>query len=193
MNLASESIDDIPDRATLRQILQILEAEAGVNESRPMQHCGGAPGNAPANGEGDLGELRGRLLREAARVSGAMNRTLGDVIQEAAKGAFTLATLRTLGDSNASKVEAALRELEHTAVPHGETAPEQAGFPPNALSGRKVTSPSAKRLGLDRLEEDDQMIRAHDVQISPSTQSLCGRRSRWWFFAWSGPMDGHEK
>jgi hypothetical protein len=117
MNLASESIDDIPDRATLRQILQILEAEAGANESRPTQHGGGAPTNAPANGEGDLGELRGRLLREAARVSGAMNRTLGDVIQEAAKGAFTLATLRTLGDSDASKVEAALRELEHTAVP----------------------------------------------------------------------------
>jgi hypothetical protein len=117
MNLASESIDDIPDRATLRQVLQILEAEAGVNESRPTQHSGGAPGNAPANGQSDLGELRGRLLREAARVSGAMNRTLGDVIQEAAKGAFTLATLRTLGDSDASKVEAALRELEHTAVP----------------------------------------------------------------------------
>ena len=116
MNLASESIDDIPDRATLRQILQILEAEAGVNESHPTQHSGGAPGNAPANGQNDLGELRGRLLREAARVSGPMNRTLGDVIQEAAKGAFTLATLRTLGDSDASKVEAALRELEHTAV-----------------------------------------------------------------------------
>ena len=117
MNLASESIDDIPDRATLRQILQILEAEAGVNESRPTQHSGGAPDDAPANGVGDLGELRGRLLREAARVSGAMNRTLGDVIQEAAKGAFTLATLRTLGDADAGKVEAALRELEHTAVP----------------------------------------------------------------------------
>jgi hypothetical protein len=116
MNLASESIDDIPDRATLRQLLQILESEAGVNESCTTQNSGGPPGSAPANGEGDLGELRGRLLREAARVSGAMNRTLGDVIQDAAKGAFTLATLRTLGDSDASKVEAALRELERTVV-----------------------------------------------------------------------------
>src|SRR5215831_6161883 len=93
MNLASESIDDIPDRATLRQILQILEAEAGVTQSRTTQNSEG-PKNAPANGESDLGELRGRLLREAARVSGTMNRTLSDVIQEAAKGAFTLATLR---------------------------------------------------------------------------------------------------
>lgn len=116
MNLAGESIDDVPDRATLRQLLQILEPEAGVTQSRTTQNSEGAPGNAPTDGESDLGELRGRLLREAARVSGAMNRTLGDVIQEAAKGAFTLATLRTLGDSDASKVEAALRELEHTAV-----------------------------------------------------------------------------
>src|SRR5437016_1800226 len=96
MNRAMQAIDNIADRATLRQVLQILEAEAGVNESRPTQDSGAAPGNAPANAVGDLGELRGRLLREAARVSGAMNRTLGDVIQEAAKGAFTLATLRTL-------------------------------------------------------------------------------------------------
>ena len=34
--------------------------------------------NAQANGGGDLRELRGRLLREAARVSDAMNRTLGE-------------------------------------------------------------------------------------------------------------------
>ena len=39
-----------------------------------------------------------------------------DVIQKAAKGAFTLATLRALGDSDAGKVEAALKELEHMAV-----------------------------------------------------------------------------
>ena len=45
----------------------------------------GAEGVAGADDGGNLGELRGRLLREAARVSGATNRTLGDVIQEAAK------------------------------------------------------------------------------------------------------------
>jgi hypothetical protein len=64
-----------------------------------------------------MAELRGRLLREAARVSGALNRTLGDVIQGAAKGAFTLATLRTLPEDEAGKVVAALHELERTAVP----------------------------------------------------------------------------
>ena len=45
-------------------------------------------------------------------MSGATNRTLGDVIQEVAKGALTLATLGTLGDSDTAKVEAALKELE---------------------------------------------------------------------------------
>ena len=113
-NLASDSIDDIPDRGTLRQLLQTLEAEAGRDNRSVEQSHGGAGGNG-ANG-GTLDELRGRLLREAARVSGAMNRTLGDVIQEAAKGAFTLATLRTLGDSESGKVEAALRELEQMAA-----------------------------------------------------------------------------
>jgi hypothetical protein len=57
-------------------------------------------------------------LREAARVSGTTNRTLSDVIQQAAKGAFTLATLRTLEDADAGKVEAALRELEHMGGAH---------------------------------------------------------------------------
>jgi len=112
MNLAGDSIDDIPDRATLRQLLQILEPEAGPDERLTTETNGGAPGNAQPGGGSDLGELRGRLLREAARVGGAMNCTLGDVIQQAAKGAFTLATLGTLQVADAGKVEAALRELE---------------------------------------------------------------------------------
>jgi hypothetical protein len=50
-------------------------------------------------------------------VSGATNRTLGEVIQEAASGAFTLATLKSLGAPDAPKVEAALRKLEGISVP----------------------------------------------------------------------------
>jgi len=117
MNLAGDSIDDIPDRATLRQLLQILEPEAGLDKNR-ITETNGAPGNARAGGGSDLGELRGRLLREAARVSGMTNRTLGEVIQQAAKGAFTLTTLRTLEDADAGKVEAALKELEYMAGAH---------------------------------------------------------------------------
>ena len=81
-----------------------------------MPSNGGGSKNPPPSDQGGLNELRGRLLREAARVSGALNRTLGDIIQEAAKGAFTLATLRTLPDAEADKVAAALHELERTAV-----------------------------------------------------------------------------
>jgi hypothetical protein len=116
INLASDSIDDIPDRGTLRLLLQTLEADAGRDQKGAEQNHGGERVSGRASGGGNLGELRGRLLHEAARVSGAMNRTLGDVIQDVAKGAFTLATLGTLGDADAGKVEAALRELEHMAA-----------------------------------------------------------------------------
>ena len=68
------------------------------------------------DGVADVAELRGRLLREAARVSGATNRTLGEVIQEAANGTFTLATVRSLGTADAQKLEAVLRKLEGTSV-----------------------------------------------------------------------------
>jgi hypothetical protein len=105
LNLASDSLDDVPDRATLRRIVETLEGEAASNR-------------APESTEvpRDLGELRGLLLREAARVSGATNRTLGDVIQEAASGAFTLVTLKSLGTADADKIEAALRKLQAMAV-----------------------------------------------------------------------------
>lgn len=112
MGLVSDSLDDIPDRETLRRLLQTLEAEAGPDQN----------GTAKDNGErarsndDDLSTLRGRLLREAARVSGAANRTLGDVIQEAAKGVFTLSTLKALGAADVGKVESALRVLEEMRV-----------------------------------------------------------------------------
>jgi hypothetical protein len=116
MNLASDSVDDIPDRAALRQILQAAEREAGLDQSPAAQNHGGTEGKANLSGA-NLGELRGRLLREASRVSGAANRSLGDVIEQAANGAFTLTTLGALGDADAGKVEAALKELERMSVP----------------------------------------------------------------------------
>jgi hypothetical protein len=32
MNLASDSIDDVPDRATLRRLLEMQERDAGANQ-----------------------------------------------------------------------------------------------------------------------------------------------------------------
>jgi hypothetical protein len=83
LNPAGDSLDDVPDRATLRRLVQTLEAEAASNHS-----------SESTKGAVDLGKLRGLLLQEAARVRCATNRTLGEVIQEAADGAFTLATLK---------------------------------------------------------------------------------------------------
>jgi hypothetical protein len=113
LNLASESIDDIPDRAVLRQLVERLEAEAG---QQSFSRNGSGRGGAQAGDETSLSELRGRLLQQAARVSGATKRTLAEVINEAAKGEFSLATLKTLGAADAGKVRAALTELERMAV-----------------------------------------------------------------------------
>ncbi len=63
-----------------------------------------------------MSELRGRLLHEANRVSSAARRPLADVINEAAKGTFNFATLKTLGDADIGKVLAALTELERIAA-----------------------------------------------------------------------------
>ena len=103
LNLASDSLDDVPDRATLRRLVETLEGEVASNHGAEST-------------EVDLGELRGLLLREAARVSGATNRALGDVIQDVAAGAFTLASLKSLCAADAEKVEAALRKLKVMAV-----------------------------------------------------------------------------
>lgn len=99
LNLASDSIDDIPDRRVLRRLVETLEAAHGTSAGE-------------AQSTDDLAAARGRLLREAARVSGATNQTLAEVIQRASKGAFTLATLKSLGPADIGVVQAALNELE---------------------------------------------------------------------------------
>jgi hypothetical protein len=111
LNLASESIDDIPDRTVLRRLVETLEGE-----SRPTQSSNGmssgAAGNRTQSGTASLSELRGRLLHEANRVSSATRRPLADVINQAAKGTFNFANLKTLGPADTDKVLAALVELQ---------------------------------------------------------------------------------
>ena len=113
LNLASQSIDDIQDRTVLRQLVERLEAEAG--QQNPDSN-GSGTGGAQAGCETSLSELRGRLLQQAARVSGATKRTLAEVINEAAKGEFSLATLKTLGVADGGKARAALTEVERMAA-----------------------------------------------------------------------------
>ena len=114
LNLASESIDDIPDRTVLRRLVETLE---GGSTQTPNGTSNGAAGNGSQRDTAGLSELRGRLLREANRVSGATGRPLAVVINQAANGTFTFANLRTLGAADIGKVQTALTELQRMATP----------------------------------------------------------------------------
>jgi hypothetical protein len=103
LNLAGESVDDIPDRRTLRRLVEVLEAETAASGER-------------AGTAVDLAAVRGRLLHEAARVSSVTKETLAEVIRRASKGAFTLATLKSLGVADIAAVRSAVSELERMAV-----------------------------------------------------------------------------
>jgi hypothetical protein len=114
LNLASESIDDIPDRTVLRRLVETLE---GGSTQTPNGTSNGPAGNGSQHDTPGLSELRGRLLREANRVSGATGRPLAVVINQAANGTFTFANLRTLGAGDIGKVQAVLTELQRMATP----------------------------------------------------------------------------
>ncbi|MEZ5398680.1 MAG: Rad52/Rad22 family DNA repair protein [Bryobacteraceae bacterium] len=111
LNLASESIDDIPDRTVLRRLVETLEGE-GSSTQTPAGTGDGAAGEGKQSGAASLSELRGRLLHEANRVSGATRRPLAEVINQAAKGSFTFANLKTLGEADIGKVVTALAEIQ---------------------------------------------------------------------------------
>ena len=111
LNLASESIDDIPDRTVLRRLVETLEGE-GSSTQTPSGTGDGAAGERKQSGAASLGELRGRLLHAANRVSGATRRPLAEVINQAAKGSFTFANLKTLGEADIGKVVTALAEIQ---------------------------------------------------------------------------------
>ncbi len=115
LNLASESIDDVPDRAVLRRLVETLEGESGAPQT-PNDTSNGAAGNGSQRDTAGLSELRGRLLREANRVSGATGRSLAVVINQAANGTFTFANLRTLGAADIRKLQTALAELQRMAT-----------------------------------------------------------------------------
>ena len=111
LNLASDSIDDIPDRATLRRMIDVLEAERGTDSGRNSGSGGHAAPSGAAPVSGALAEARGSLLREASRVSTATRRSLADVINQAANGAFQFSGLSSLGDEDLPAIQTALHNL----------------------------------------------------------------------------------
>src|SRR5205085_12026609 len=94
LNLASESIDDIPDRDALKQLLTRVESEAAGNDA-----------------VASIGDARGRLLQAARKVADENGKRLADVIAEASEGKLTLDGLRNLTDADVALVLAAITRL----------------------------------------------------------------------------------
>ena len=101
-NLASDSIDDIPDRDTLRVLVERVEEQA------PSK----APTAAASPASGRIAEARGRLLQAARKHADRTRKRLADVIEQASVGTMTLEGLKDLTDANLPEVEAATARLQ---------------------------------------------------------------------------------
>ncbi|MBX9601368.1 MAG: hypothetical protein K2X35_10195 [Bryobacteraceae bacterium] len=95
MNLASDSIDDIPSRDALKGLLQRAESEAG----------------SPATDCSQIDGARGRLLQAARKVAERDRKRLAEVIAEASGGRLSLDGLKDLSAGDLPAVEAAIQRL----------------------------------------------------------------------------------
>ena len=117
MSLPGDCLDDIPDRRTLRQLIEALERAAGAipmpqNGARSTQPAANRP---PIDSARELGTTRANLVREAQRVGKLRNMKVSDVIDRAAKGAFRFAGLQRLTLDSLPALKAAidvLRQVE---------------------------------------------------------------------------------
>jgi hypothetical protein len=122
-------LDDIPDRAALRQLIESLEKEAGAT---PMRQDRDGAADAPEDSQGvsepgqparsfapremkSLGEARGKLLREAQRVARLKGLKLAEVVDRAAKGAFRFTDLQRLTPNAVPAIQAATQILQRVA------------------------------------------------------------------------------
>ncbi|MFN9431735.1 MAG: hypothetical protein ACK6DX_16520, partial [Acidobacteriota bacterium] len=101
LNLPSDAIDDIPDRDTLRSLLERVESRAKS----------GMPEPAANQSAGKIADARGRLLQAARKCADRTRKRLADVIEEATIGTLTLESLKDLTDANLPIVEAAIARL----------------------------------------------------------------------------------
>jgi hypothetical protein len=129
LKFPGDSLDDIPDRAALRKLIEALEKEAGATPMRPdgdgtgqvigdgqVARGPGRPDQSFAPREmKSLGEARGRLLREAQRVSRLKGLKLAEVIDRAAKGAFRFTDLQKLTPNAVPAIRAATQILQRVA------------------------------------------------------------------------------
>jgi hypothetical protein len=112
LNFASDVLDDIPDRSALRQLIEALEKEAAAGK---QNEASTAPVNSPAVTAKLLAEARGQLVKEAQRVARLKNMKIADVVNRAAKGAFTFANLQRLTAEALPGIRAAVEVLRKVA------------------------------------------------------------------------------
>jgi hypothetical protein len=101
LNLASDSIDDIPTRDALQRLLVRVEAEAV-----------GKNGNG-AHSARRIGDARGRLLQAARQVAEKTGKRLADIIADASEGKLSLEGLRDLADADVPLVSAAMARISN--------------------------------------------------------------------------------
>ena len=117
LKFASDHLDDIPDREALRKAVEILEAEAvrkaGNVSSRSPANGAAQPSNPPTAKE--LGETRYALIKEAQRVAGLRKMKVAEVVNRAAKGAFTYEGIKQLTVDHIPAMKAATEVLRKVA------------------------------------------------------------------------------
>jgi dihydrodipicolinate reductase len=100
--LASEAIDDVPDREILKNLLARLEAEAS----------GGNRVGNKSNSTIGIGEARGGLLQAARRAADRSRKRLADVIADASQGKLLLEGLKNLTEADVALVVATTARIE---------------------------------------------------------------------------------
>lgn len=105
LNLASDSLDDIPDREALCGLLNRVESEAATAST----------GRKQTQANESIASLRGKLLQAARQVAdngrAGWPRKLGEVIAQATGGRVSLEQLKNLSDADSPVIEAALQRL----------------------------------------------------------------------------------
>jgi hypothetical protein len=102
LKFARDHLDDIPDREALRKAVEILEVEAvrktaNVSPRSPANGATGSSAQAPNPPTAkELGETRYALIREAQRVAALRKMKVAEVVDRAAKGAFTYEGIKQL-------------------------------------------------------------------------------------------------
>ena len=100
LNIAGESIDNIPDRDALQCLVARVEANSK-----------GKNGDAPQASMRSIGDARGRLLQAARQLADKTGRRLADIIAETSEGKLSLDGLRDLTDADIPLLSAATARM----------------------------------------------------------------------------------